>query len=580
MMLWQATPASLWQGRDDSAEAPNALRLFQTIARAERFAPQEMPGDIALLGFACDEGVRRNKGRTGAADGPATLRRALANMASHQGHDRCVDMGTISVDGEQLEAAHQALREAVADCQRAGKRTLVLGGGHETAFGHGAGVLDAFPGEKVGIINLDAHLDLRFADCASSGTPFRQLALECDAQQRGFHYTCIGVSRAANTQALWDEAARRQVAIVEDLEVLTAFETRVLPELERNIAQFDRLYLTIDLDVLPAREMPAVSAPAALGVPLATLLRIVEPLCRSGKLQAVDLVEFNPLFDIDGQGARTAARVAWQIAIGGASDPRYYFRFAAPLIMHKESQAMFAQQPRSAPAPFYEKVKQAISEKIHSGVWRPHDRIPSEAELVAQFGFSRMTINRALRELTDEGLLVRLQGVGTFVAEPKGQSALFEVRSIAAEIVARHHQHRCEVLLLEETRADHIQATALSVPEGTRIFHSLMVHYENEVPVQIEDRCVNAAVVPDYLHQDYTATTPHDYLSLIAPLTEGEHIVEAVQATAEECALLHIHAHDPCLLIRRRTWSTTHIVSHARLLFPGSRYRLQGRFGS
>ena len=241
---------------------------------------------------------------------------------------------------------------------------------------------------------------------------------------------------------------------------------------------------------------------------------------------------------------------------------------------------MSAQQPRSAPAPFYEKVKQAISEKIHSGVWRPHDRIPSEAELVAQFGFSRMTINRALRELTDEGLLVRLQGVGTFVAEPKGQSALFEVRSIAAEIVARHHQHRCEVLLLEETRADHIQATALSVPEGTRIFHSLMVHYENEVPVQIEDRCVNAAVVPDYLHQDYTATTPHDYLSLIAPLTEGEHIVEAVQATAEECALLHIHAHDPCLLIRRRTWSTTHIVSHARLLFPGSRYRLQGRFGS
>ena len=99
-----------------------------------------------------------------------------------------------------------------------------------------------------------------------------------------------------------------------DLQVLAAFETCVLPELERNIAQFDRLYLTIDLDVLPAREMPAVSAPAALGVPLATLLRIVEPLCRSGKLQAVDLVEFNPLFDIDGQGARAAARVAWQIA--------------------------------------------------------------------------------------------------------------------------------------------------------------------------------------------------------------------------------------------------------------------------
>lgn len=240
---------------------------------------------------------------------------------------------------------------------------------------------------------------------------------------------------------------------------------------------------------------------------------------------------------------------------------------------------MFAQQPRSAPAPFYEKVKQAISEKIHSGVWRPHDRIPSEAELVAQFGFSRMTINRALRELTDEGLLVRLQGWEPLSPSRKGSRRCSRC-AVLPQKLSPVTISTAVVLLLEETRADHIQATALSVPEGTRIFHSLMVHYENEVPVQIEDRCVNAAVVPDYLHQDYTATTPHDYLSLIAPLTEGEHIVEAVQATAEECALLHIHAHDPCLLIRRRTWSTTHIVSHARLLFPGSRYRLQGRFGS
>ena len=235
---------------------------------------------------------------------------------------------------------------------------------------------------------------------------------------------------------------------------------------------------------------------------------------------------------------------------------------------------------RSAPVPFYEKVKQTISDNIASGVWRPHDRIPSEAELVAQFGFSRMTINRALRELTDEGLLVRLQGVGTFVSEPKGQSALFEIRSIADEIAARHHQHRCEVLTLEQTQANALQATALNVREGTLIFHSVMVHYENDLPVQIEDRCVNAGVVPDYLAQDYSQTTPHAYLSLIAPLTEGEHIVEAVRATAEECALLNIKEHDPCLLIHRRTWSASHIVSHARLLFPGSRYRLQGHFMS
>jgi len=245
---------------------------------------------------------------------------------------------------------------------------------------------------------------------------------------------------------------------------------------------------------------------------------------------------------------------------------------------------MFSSHPRLAtsqePVPFYEKVKQAISSNIHAGVWKPHDRIPSEAELVQEFGFSRMTINRALRELTDEGLLVRLQGVGTFVAEPKGQSALFEIRSIADEIAARHHRHRSDVRLLERIDADGRQAAALGLAEGTPVFHSLLVHYENDIPVQIEDRIVNTHVAPHYLAQDFTLTTPHAYLSQVAPLTEGEHIVEAVRASLQERDWLHIDADEPCLLIRRRTWSVNHIVSHARLLFPGSRYRLQGRFMS
>lgn len=312
MNLWHPGDPSLWQGRDDSAEADNALRLFQTVRVSPHFAPDAQ--GIALLGFTCDEGVRRNQGRTGAADGPQAIRQALANMASHAGHERLVDMGNIQIAGQELESAQQALREAVFACQQKQMRTLVLGGGHETAFGHGAGVLDAFPGEKVAIINLDAHLDLRRAREASSGTPFRQLAELCDAQQRDFRYCCIGVSRAANTMALWDEAAARQVRVIEDLAVLNDFNGQVLQEIARQIAGADRIYLTLDLDVLPAHEMAAVSAPAALGIPLVQLLRIIEPLCRSGKLQAVDLVEFNPRFDSQGMGAKVAARLAWQIA--------------------------------------------------------------------------------------------------------------------------------------------------------------------------------------------------------------------------------------------------------------------------
>ncbi|HEY2451158.1 MAG TPA: formimidoylglutamase [Scandinavium sp.] len=313
MTLWQPTSPDLWQGRDDSAESPDAKRLFQTVTVTRDFAPEQHRGKIALIGFACDEGVKRNQGRPGAQLGPDALRKALANMASHEGHDRLVDFGNVNAEPGKLEPAQQALHDAVFAAQRAQMKTLVLGGGHETAFGHGSGVLDAFPDENVAIVNLDAHLDLRHAAEATSGTPFRQLALHCESQNRRFSYTCYGASRAANTQALWQEAHQRNVTVLEDLTLLDTQTSALQEDLQRVIAAHDRIYLTIDLDVLPAWEMPAVSAPAALGVPLAILLRIVMPLCQSGKLQAVDLVEFNPHYDRDGQGARTAARLAWQI---------------------------------------------------------------------------------------------------------------------------------------------------------------------------------------------------------------------------------------------------------------------------
>lgn len=308
MTLWRPVSEQVWQGRDDSAEARNAKRIFQTIQQQAQFAPAS--SGIALLGFACDEGVKRNHGRPGAAQAPDVLRKALANMASHQGHEQLADLGTIEVEGDGLEAAQRALSDAVMACQRSGMHTLVFGGGHETAWAHGRGVLDAFPHERVAIINLDAHLDLRKAERATSGTPFRQLAHYCAEQSRAFQYACFGVSRAANTQALWDEAERLNVTLVEDLH----FRRDALSALEEVLAGADSVYLTIDLDVLPAGEMPAVSAPAALGIPALDLLSVIERICRSGKLRAADLVEFNPHYDQDGQGAKLAARLAWQIA--------------------------------------------------------------------------------------------------------------------------------------------------------------------------------------------------------------------------------------------------------------------------
>ncbi|WP_443089556.1 histidine utilization repressor [Xenorhabdus sp. Sc-CR9] len=232
------------------------------------------------------------------------------------------------------------------------------------------------------------------------------------------------------------------------------------------------------------------------------------------------------------------------------------------------------------PIPLYAKVKQTIIEKIYTGEWKPHDRVPSEAELVKQFHCSRMTANRALRELTAEGFLFRLQGVGSFVSEPKGQSALFEIHSIADEIISRSHQHSCKVLKLSEVSANITQAAEFSIAVDAPLYHSIILHYENDVPVQIEDRYVNAQAAPEYLRQNFSQQTAHDYLSQVAPLTEGEHIVEAVAGDARSCRLLQIEANVPCLLISRRTWSKEFIVSSAKLLFPGHRYKLKGHFSS
>ncbi|WP_019203945.1 histidine utilization repressor [Tsukamurella sp. 1534] len=230
------------------------------------------------------------------------------------------------------------------------------------------------------------------------------------------------------------------------------------------------------------------------------------------------------------------------------------------------------------PGPAYRRLKDLIVEQIGTGRWTEGQQLPAETQLASSLGLSRMTVNRALRELTAEGLVVRTAGVGSFVAKPKASSALFEVHSIADEVVARGHRHRADVLTLAAESADPRAAVDLDVPEGARVFHSVLVHYEDDRAIQLEDRLVVPAQAPDYLAQDFTHRTPHAYLMDIAPLMRGEHVVEAVVPGAEERRLLQLDEHEAGLLIRRRTWSHDRVVSAARLLHPGTRYRLEGVF--
>ena len=235
----------------------------------------------------------------------------------------------------------------------------------------------------------------------------------------------------------------------------------------------------------------------------------------------------------------------------------------------------------SLPQARYMQAKTYVLDKMRSGEWRPGQMILSENQLVAELGMSRMTINRALRELASEGLLLRLAGVGTFVADQKPQSSLMMIASLADEIRARGHRYTCKVLLLASESAAAPVAAALSLPVGSQVFHLHCVHYEEGVPVQLEDRYVNPQRIPNFIQQHFDENlTPSQYLLQVVPADEIEHIVDATLPSAEEAQLLEIGAHEACLVLLRRSWSQGDSVTYARFVHPSSRYRLGGRLSA
>jgi GntR family histidine utilization transcriptional repressor len=228
--------------------------------------------------------------------------------------------------------------------------------------------------------------------------------------------------------------------------------------------------------------------------------------------------------------------------------------------------------------PLYQQLKQHILSKINSGEWSPAMKIDSEAELVAATGASRMTVNRALRELTAEGRLVRRQGQGTFVAEYKPQSALLEIRSIAGEIKERGGQYSCEVHLLQEEKARPELAAAMGLKAYASVYHSVIVHKDKGLPIQLSSRYINPQIAPGYLDQDFTQITPNEYLLSLAPVSSVEHIVEALIPEVWVRDLLQINSAEPCLALYRKTWVDGIIATKSTFYYPGSRYTLGSRY--
>lgn len=328
---------------------------------------------LALLGFASDEGVERNGGRRGAAAGPAAIRSALASLAVHD-EVACADAGTVRTEDPNLEGAQRELSDAVRDLVRAGRLVVALGGGHEIAWATHRGLFEAVAGsgvegsgadgsgaagsgaagsgsegddaaparagerERIAVVNLDAHFDLRAADRPTSGTPFLQIARLHGAggpaagapipdsrpaaeqgaagpdsadqpESHDFDYTVLGISEPNNTRVLFETAEALGVHTVLDDELAEMTPQQAGELVAKAVADADHVHLSIDLDGLPASVAPGVSAPAAVGVSLAHYRAMARAAAASGKLRLVDVAELNPEFDVDGRTAKVAARL-------------------------------------------------------------------------------------------------------------------------------------------------------------------------------------------------------------------------------------------------------------------------------
>lgn len=226
----------------------------------------------------------------------------------------------------------------------------------------------------------------------------------------------------------------------------------------------------------------------------------------------------------------------------------------------------------------YQQVKRFVIRRIIDGTWPAGHRLPSEQELVANFGISRMTVNRALRELAEQGRIVRVSGIGSFVAADKPQSNLLRIANIASEINARGHQHACRVIVLERLLAPLEVSIGLGLAHAVTVFHSVCIHTENQVPVQLEERWVSPELAPAYLEQAFDSIPPAEYLMRNVPYDEIEHVVDAVLPTEQQADFLEMSIREPCLLLTRRTWTQGTAVTMVRCLHPASRYRLGSRF--
>ncbi len=311
---YQPPLPSQWQGRDDGQlERWHQVIKFVDATTLNNYQNQQPT--FALLGFACDEGVKRNQGRLGAKQGPDAIRKTLKNLPWHDPGIALIDIGNITCDNDDLETAQRSLGDLCALLYQQKIEPLVIGGGHEVAWGHYQGIAANYSQQNIGIINFDAHFDLRPLledNKGSSGTPFLQIAHTRQQQQQNFDYLCIGIQKSANTASLFSTANSLDVDFIYAADIHANKATTIAAQLHDFIANVDVIYLTLCLDVFASSAAPGVSAPQALGLFPGQVMPLFNNILNSNKVIAFDIAEMAPNYDIDQCTAKLAAQFIFE----------------------------------------------------------------------------------------------------------------------------------------------------------------------------------------------------------------------------------------------------------------------------
>lgn len=298
------TDQKIWKGRFDGDE-PLYHRIFQRVTENSELSDIKTK-DFVLQGFAVDEGVKRNKGRVGAHAAPDVIRKNISNFPVVHPHFILRDFGNTICENGDLETAQEKLAASVSEVLKKGGRSVVLGGGHEVTFAHYSGIKKAFPDQKIGIINIDAHFDNRIPEDgvgASSGTGFWQIA-----QEGAIHSLHIGIQRNSNTLKLFDIAHQFGMKYILADEIFFENLPSVYQKIDDLLEDVDVLYLTICMDVFNVSIAPGVSAAAYNGIAAdAAFMHFYRHILRNEKLVALDVAEVNPLLD---EGERTSRLAA------------------------------------------------------------------------------------------------------------------------------------------------------------------------------------------------------------------------------------------------------------------------------